>query len=124
MRLEVPLASLPPGARVLVRAGELEIALFNVDGRVYAVNNACPHRGGPLVRGAIETTPEGPMLRCPMHGWPFRLATGESVRPGRATVYTVEVLGETAVILVGDGPGAAAPGPHAGRADVASEGGQ
>lgn len=104
MRVEVELASLPPGSRRLVQAGDVEIALFNVDGRVYAVNNVCPHRGGPLVRGTLEASPEGPRLRCPMHGWPFLLATGESVRPGRATVYPVEVRagGVLEVVLAGE----------------------
>lgn len=87
MRVELELERVPPGARQLVSVGGVEIAVFNVDGRIYALDNVCPHRGGPLIRGTIQPSPRGPVLRCPMHGWPFDLATGVSVRPGRATVY-------------------------------------
>jgi nitrite reductase/ring-hydroxylating ferredoxin subunit len=101
MPVELDLAGLPPGSRRLIRVGSIEIAVFNVEGRVFAVNNVCPHRGGPLIRGTVQITPDGAQLRCPMHGWPFRLATGESVRPGRATVYPVTVHGERIEIDIG-----------------------
>src|SRR2546428_12914 len=58
--------------------------------RFYALNNACPPRQGPLIRGTLEKTAEGSgcFIRCPMHGWRFDLATGDSHgRPGNATVY-------------------------------------
>jgi nitrite reductase/ring-hydroxylating ferredoxin subunit len=73
---------------MLVRLDDREIALFRVADRVYAVNNRCPHRDGPLIRGFLE---DGPAIRCPMHGWRYDLATGESDRPARATVYPVRV---------------------------------
>jgi len=100
MPIEIALASLPAGTRRLVEAGDLEIAVFNVDGRIYALGNRCPHRGGPLIRGTLKETEAGPVVRCPMHGWSFSLATGESARPGRATVYPVRVEGEVVSISV------------------------
>jgi len=81
----------------LVEVGTTEIALFLVDGRVYAVNNRCPHRGGPLIRGFVEA---GPAIRCPMHGWRYDLATGASDRPARAMVYEVQVEGDEVAVLV------------------------
>ena len=51
-----------------------EIALFHVNGEFLAIENTCPHRGGPLFRGALE---EGPSVRCPLHGWLFDLKTGK-----------------------------------------------
>jgi nitrite reductase/ring-hydroxylating ferredoxin subunit len=95
MRLELGRCELPPGSRRLLTCGGLEVALFNVDGQIFALNNVCPHRGGPLIRGTIHASAEGPIVRCPMHGWPFHLASGASVRPGRATVYQVRILDET-----------------------------
>jgi nitrite reductase/ring-hydroxylating ferredoxin subunit len=95
MPVELVLSSLPPGTRQLVQAGDVEIAVFNVAGRVYALNNRCPHRGGPLIRGTIHSSDAGPVLRCPMHGWGFSLATGESARPARAKVYPVSIEDDT-----------------------------
>jgi len=83
--------------RLLVRLGDLEIALFRVAERVYAVNNRCPHRDGPLIRGFVE---DGPTIRCPMHGWRYDLTTGASERPARATVYPVRVEDDRISILV------------------------
>jgi nitrite reductase (NADH) small subunit len=83
--------------RALVRVGHTEIALFRTGGQVYAVENRCPHRGGPLIRGFVEA---GPAIRCPMHGWRYDLATGESDRPARATVYPVRVDGDQISVLV------------------------
>ncbi len=71
--------------RKLVRVGGREVALFGVEGKVYAIGNRCPHRGGPLIRGYLE----GCAVRCPMHGWRFHLETGLSECPARARVYEV-----------------------------------
>ena len=43
------------------------------DGDVFVYRNRCPHRGGPLARGVVQ---DGRVVRCPMHGWRFDLATG------------------------------------------------
>lgn len=49
-----------------------EIALFNVQGKIYALDNACPHMGGPLGEGELE----GCVVTCPWHGWQFDVKTG------------------------------------------------
>jgi nitrite reductase/ring-hydroxylating ferredoxin subunit len=86
----------PIGGRMLVTAAGREIALFNVDGVVYAINNRCPHKSGPLIRGYID----GCGIKCPMHGWRYDLATGESERPATATVYPVIVEGDGVFIEI------------------------
>ena len=91
------LADLDERGRTLVRVEGAEIALFRVDERVYAIHNRCPHRAGPLIRGFVEP---GPAVRCPMHGWRYDLATGESDRPARATVYPVRVDGDEISVLL------------------------
>ncbi len=88
-------ADLPPGQSLLVTVDGKEVALFNVEGRLYAIGNRCPHRSGPLVRGRVEMVSEthspneGPEIlavRCPIHGWLFELATGRCLtRPNAST---------------------------------------
>ncbi|UCG72721.1 MAG: CDGSH iron-sulfur domain-containing protein [Chromatiales bacterium] len=76
-----------------VQAGTLTIALTRFDGQYGALDNACPHQGGPLAEGSIEPGEENQCwLRCPWHGWDFDPLTGKS--PGShddgVPVYPVE----------------------------------
>jgi nitrite reductase (NADH) small subunit len=67
------------------------IAIANVSGKFYAVNNTCLHRGGPLGQGALE----GNVVTCPWHGWQFDVVSGKSVQnPSiRVACYIVVVRG-------------------------------
>lgn len=65
---------LKPGEAKVIAVGGHQIALFNVNGQFYALNNACPHRGGPLAEGRLE----GREVVCPWHGWRFDVTTGAS----------------------------------------------
>ena len=67
-------ADLKPGEGKTVTVGDREVALFNVGGKFYAVDNTCPHRGGPLGEGVLE----GNIVTCPWHGWQFDATTGIS----------------------------------------------
>lgn len=67
-----PLAALADGERRLLQAGDREIALFRVGDEVYAVDNACPHSGNPLIEGELL----GRTLVCAYHAWRFDLETG------------------------------------------------
>lgn len=82
------LEEVPPGGRKLVKLKNIEIALFNLNGTIYAIRNRCPHRSGPLIRGFID--PAG-AIKCPMHGWRFDLRDGSSERPAQAAVYAVQI---------------------------------
>ena len=57
--------------RVVDVAGRT-LALFNVGGTFYAIDNACPHRGGPLGEGDVE----GAIVICPWHAWRWDVTTG------------------------------------------------
>ncbi|MDH3404134.1 MAG: thiamine pyrophosphate-binding protein [Acidobacteriota bacterium] len=57
-----------------VTCGERTLCMTRFGGRVGALDNKCPHQGGPLGEGSIENG----MLRCPWHGWDFHPLTGES----------------------------------------------
>ena len=50
-----------------------EIALFNVGGTFYAVDNTCKHRGGSLGEGELD----GQIVTCPLHAWTYDVTTGE-----------------------------------------------
>jgi nitrite reductase (NADH) small subunit len=64
----------PPGAARVVRVGEREVALFNVDGTFHATQNECLHLGGPLGHGSLD----GCVVSCPWHGWQYDVRTGEN----------------------------------------------
>ncbi len=84
-------AEFPPGSRTVVSVGGREVGVFNVDGDLFAIANACPHQLAPLCEGQLtgevtapavgeyELTRENRVIRCPWHGWKFDLETGESV---------------------------------------------
>ena len=65
---------LPEGRVKSVTAGHENICLARFEGRYCALQNACPHQGGPLGEGSIE---DG-WLRCPWHGWDYHPCTGKS----------------------------------------------
>jgi nitrite reductase (NADH) small subunit len=71
-----PVSRIPPGeGRVYSVNGE-NIAVFRTrSGEIYAVQAACPHRGGPLADGLVG----GTTLICPLHAWKFDLATGQAL---------------------------------------------
>jgi len=63
---------LPPGASRVFRRDGLDVALFNVDGRIYAIEDTCLHAGGPLHEGSTR----GTTVICPWHHWEFDLRDG------------------------------------------------
>jgi NAD(P)H-dependent nitrite reductase small subunit len=66
---------IPPGSSKVVQVREHAIAIFNHAGTLYALENTCPHQGGPLGEGYLEA--DG-VVSCPWHGWTFDLKTGIS----------------------------------------------
>lgn len=66
-------SDIPEGKSIIVEGPEgLQIALFKLNGEVFALDNACPHMGGPLGKGCIEHG----AVTCPWHGWQFDIQTG------------------------------------------------
>ncbi|HEY6509746.1 MAG TPA: Rieske 2Fe-2S domain-containing protein [Vicinamibacterales bacterium] len=63
------------GREVLI--GPLSLALFNLGHRYLAVDNQCPHKGGPLADGIVT----GTSVVCPLHSWRISLETGDVDRP-------------------------------------------
>ena len=65
-------AEIPVGSAIEVVAGDQVIALFNIDGQMYAIDGVCAHSGGPLANGHVT----GTRVTCPWHGWQFDVTTG------------------------------------------------
>ena len=68
-------ADVPVGEGRVVEAEGKTLALFNVDGAFYALDNDCPHRGGPLGEGDLD----GTVVVCPWHAWRWDVKTGANV---------------------------------------------
>ena len=93
------LSEIPAGTIKEVQVGGQPIALANVGGVFYAINNTCLHRGGPLGEGQLE----GKVVTCPWHGWQFDVTNGKAVQNPAAGVdcYPTEVRGEDVFVDVG-----------------------
>jgi len=94
------LAATPPGSALAVRAGRYEIALFNVGGALYALENACPHQGGPIAEGWVE----GLTVTCPWHAWCFDLRTGNMTLGQFAWIDRFDVRVEDGGVWVASEP--------------------
>jgi nitrite reductase/ring-hydroxylating ferredoxin subunit len=83
-------SEVPPGQLLEVFVDDLAIALANVDGQIHAIDNTCPHAGGPIGDGTVR----GTSAVCPYHGWAFDLSTGicELNEAVSVTVYEVAQL--------------------------------
>jgi nitrite reductase [NAD(P)H] small subunit len=75
------------GSRV-VNTASGEIALFrSVDDQVFALENRCPHKGGPLSQGIVH----GKRVTCPLHSWVIELESGNAVAPDVGCAHHHEV---------------------------------
>ncbi len=81
-----------------VQVGKDEIAIFNLGDRFLAVENRCPHRGGPLSDGIVS----GSTVVCPLHAWKVCLESGEVTKPAeeRACVTSYRTRLEDGLILI------------------------
>ena len=90
-------SEIAPGTGGTVTVEGKDVAVFNVDGTFYALDNTCPHRGGPLGEGELE----GCAVTCPWHAWTFDLKTGESLTDDlKVACYETKVEGGSVLIGV------------------------
>ncbi|HTZ31029.1 MAG TPA: Rieske 2Fe-2S domain-containing protein [Methylomirabilota bacterium] len=94
----VKVEELPQGSVREVVVDGKPVALANVGGKFYAINNTCLHRGGPLGEGSLE----GKIVTCPWHGWQFDMTSGKVVQNPAVGVdcYPTEVRGQDVYIDV------------------------
>jgi nitrite reductase (NADH) small subunit len=87
-----------PGSGIVAEINGKSIAVFNIEGSFYAIDNTCIHRGGPLGEGEVE----GTVVTCPWHGWQFNVTTGACVNnpSGRVESYPVKVEGADVKVLL------------------------
>ncbi len=84
-----------PGEGKVVSLNGQEIALFSVDGKIHAIQNNCPHRGGPLGEGMLDDA----VVTCPWHGWRFNVVTGKSSSmPMAIKTYHVKVENDDVLV--------------------------
>lgn len=81
-----------------VNVGNREIAIFNLGDRFLAVDNRCPHKGGPLADGIVS----GASVVCPLHAWKISLETGEGANGASASscVETFRTRVEQGIIFI------------------------
>ena len=86
-----------PGQAKMVEVDGKKIALFNVDGAFYAIDDTCTHRGGPLSEGELN----GNEVSCPWHGAKFDVTSGAELGPPAprgVTRYDVRIDGEDVTV--------------------------
>lgn len=99
----VPVASLDevqPRRPLTVAVGKRQIALFNVDGTIYALDDKCPHAGASLSDGWID----GNTVTCPWHAWCFRMTDGSMLLGDYSSVAVYDVRVADGVIHVATTP--------------------
>ncbi|HLC86204.1 MAG TPA: nitrite reductase small subunit NirD [Candidatus Nanoarchaeia archaeon] len=87
---------IPKNSSKIVNVNNKSLALFNIEGNFYVIENECRHRGGPLGEGEIHEEE----VTCPWHGWVYNLKTGNCLNnPGiKVQTYKVRVEGEKILI--------------------------
>jgi nitrite reductase (NADH) small subunit len=86
----------PPGEAREVGCGTKLLCIANADGTISAMDNVCPHRGGPLGQGIVE---DGKLI-CPWHAWAFDTKTGIAVHSpdAKVDVYEIKIEGENVLV--------------------------
>jgi nitrite reductase (NADH) small subunit len=94
-----PCDSIPLREGRAVTLGDRQIAIFNMGDRFLALDNDCPHQGGPLCDGIVA----GDAVVCPLHAWKVRLDTGSVERPAAKAVCvpTYPTRVEDGIVLLG-----------------------
>ena len=86
----------PAGEGRVVDAAGKALAIFNLEGRYYAIDNTCAHRGGPLGEGELD----GILVVCPWHGWRWDVTSGANANNPAVKVPCFPVTIEQGQIFV------------------------
>jgi NAD(P)H-dependent nitrite reductase small subunit len=89
IKTSLKLEHLPVGESRCIELGDVQVGLFRNPDGLFAVDNVCPHRGGPLHEGMVT----GDSVTCPWHQWQFQLDDGvcRNIPKVRIATYPVEV---------------------------------
>ncbi len=86
-------SDLKKGESKVINVNGKVLALFNVDGKIFVIENACLHKGGPLGEGQLD----GSIVTCPLHGWKYDVTSGRCTFPAtnlEVKSYEVHIKGE------------------------------
>lgn len=87
------------GARC-IKTPQGKIGVFRThDDRIFAIEDHCPHKGGPLSQGIVH----GAAVTCPLHNWVISLETGNALGADEGAVKTIAVRVEDRRIAIGLG---------------------
>lgn len=91
-------SDLATGSGMVADVNGKAVALFNVGGTIYAIDNTCRHKGGPLGEGTLE----GSVVTCPWHRWEYDVSTGEVIanRQIKVATYPVQIEGDEIKVAV------------------------
>lgn len=92
------LQTLQANGRCLARLGAVDVALFHIEGTVYAIEDACPHAGASLCGGPLS----GHQVQCRAHGLKFNLHSGAMAGAAglKVKVFPVQVVGEEVQVQI------------------------
>jgi nitrite reductase/ring-hydroxylating ferredoxin subunit len=95
----VRLDQIPPGKGLCVKVGGKDMALFNVDGTIYAIDDTCPHAGSSLGTSKLD----GAIVTCRAHGMKFDVTTGcfAGTSDSGVTAHQVKVVDGKVLVAVG-----------------------
>ncbi|MFC5758556.1 nitrite reductase small subunit NirD [Rhizobium sp. GCM10022189] len=80
-----------------VKTPHMNIAVFRTgEDEVYAIENRCPHKGGPLSEGIVH----GNAVTCPLHNWVISLETGKALGADEGAVRTIPLRNEGGTLYI------------------------
>ena len=89
-------SAIEPGQSILITLDNENIAIFNTGKEFYAINNTCPHQGGPLNEGRLA----GEVVTCPWHGWQYDLKSGCPITTPNVRTYPLRLHGDMLQIAI------------------------
>ena len=93
----VALQDIPKLGSRVIRTDTMDVAVFRTsDNQVFALRDACPHKGGPLSQGIVH----GASVTCPLHNWKIDLASGEALGADEGCTHKYPVKVENGVVYL------------------------
>ena len=89
-------SEIEPGQNIVIQLDDEDIAIFNTGTEFYAINNTCPHQGGPLNEGTLA----GEVVTCPWHGWQYNLKSGCPITTPNLRTYPLRIHGDTLQVAI------------------------
>ena len=90
------ISEIEPGESKVVKLRDDSVAIFNTNGQFYAIDNTCPHQGGPLGEGKVD----GEVVTCPWHEWKYNLKTGCPIVTPNVKTYKLRMDDDAIQIAV------------------------